>query len=107
MDAGRQRAMVRKLAVAHKQQRETSALAPKTALSKVAPKRKSNAKDDCLPKKVMDPSVGANRRDQQQKSPPPPRDKVSKGLITGKSPVVPSSIQRLVTHKDFTVELVN
>nr|POF24351.1 hypothetical protein CFP56_27547 [Quercus suber] len=59
MDIGKQRALIRKSAVARKQYREgvgsTSKVVPKVAL-----KRKDNAKDDRLPKKGMGPSVGGS-----------------------------------------------
>ena len=82
-----------------------SASTPKAVPSKAAPKRKINAKDERPAKKVTGPSIGADRRDQQQKSPPPPRHGVGKGLMTAYGPVVPSSIQRLVSHKEYTVEM--
>ena len=63
MDSGKQRAMIRKSVAACKQYREASALDPKVA-SKVAPKRKSNMKDDCLSKKPTGPSVGVDCEDQ-------------------------------------------
>lgn len=77
-------------------------MAPKVA-SKVAPKRKSNVNDDRLSRKVTGPFVG----DQQQKSPSPPRHRASKGLITRKGPITPGPVYRLVTHKDYAIEIVN
>ena len=35
------------------------------------------------------------------------RHKVGKGLMTSKGPVNASLVQRLVTHKDYAVEMVN
>lgn len=102
MDAGKQRAMVRKSTAVCKKQGGTLASAFKMG-PKVAPKRKNNAKDDHPSKKGTGPSVG----DQQQKSPPPIRHGVGKGLMTGKGHVILGSIQRLVTHKDYAVEKVN
>lgn len=49
--------MIRKSAAARKQQGEASVLAPKVVL-KAVNKRKSEAKDDCPPKKGTRPSVG-------------------------------------------------
>ena len=70
-----------------------------------APKWKNDAKDNRPPKKGMGPSVG----DEQQKSssPLPPRHCTGKGLKTGKGPITLDPIQRLVTHKDYVVEMVN
>jgi len=38
--------------------------------------------------------------------PPPPRHGVGKGLMTRKGPIAPSPVQRLVTHKDYAIEMV-
>ena len=96
--------LVRKSA-ARKQPGEALASAPKVGL-KVAQKRKSNAKDGRLSKKVM----GLSIRDQQQKSPsplPPPHHGVGKGLMIGKGLFALDPVQRLVTHKDYAFEMVN
>ncbi|KAK9988192.1 hypothetical protein SO802_028431 [Lithocarpus litseifolius] len=53
----------------------------------------------------MGPLIG----EQQQKalSPlPPPCHEAEKGLMTGKGPIAPSPVQRLVTHKDYAAEMV-
>ena len=93
---------MRKSTAACKQQGETLTSSPKVVL-KAAIKRKIDAKDDCPSKKGTGPSMG----DQQQKSPPPLRREVDKGLMMSKGPVVTNPFQRLVTHKDYALEMVN
>ena len=90
MDAGRQRAMVRKSTAARlKQQREASTSAPKATLPpKAAPKRKGVGKDNCPAKKATGQPAEANRKDQPQKSPPPPCHGLVRALC---QPMVPSS----------------
>ena len=105
MDTNKQKALVRKPAAAHKQQGEAPTLAPKVSPI-VAQKRKNNARDDRPSKKGMGPSVG----DHQQKSPSPPsspRHGVGKSLMTRKGPIISNPVQRLVTHKDYAVEMTN
>nr|POE82626.1 hypothetical protein CFP56_60387 [Quercus suber] len=67
-------------------------------------KRKPNTKDDCLSKKGIGPLIGV----QQQKalSPSLPRHGSRKGLMTRKASVDPYPVQRLITHKDYAVEVV-
>ena len=103
MDIGKQRALVRKPAAARKQQEQASGSASNVGLKAIL-KRKPNTKDDRLSRKRMGPLIG----EQQQKasSPPPARHGVGKGLMTGKGPVGPNPIPRLVTHKDYAVEMV-
>lgn len=55
----------------------------------------------------MGSSAGVDREAQQPESPPPPCHKVGKGLMTAFGPVVTGSIQRLVSHKDYAIEMVN
>lgn len=68
-------------------------------------KRKNNGKDDRPNKKGIGPSVG----DKQLKHPSPPKPShgVGKGLMTGKGPVVPSTVRRLLTHKDHVIEMID
>nr|POE53187.1 hypothetical protein CFP56_13596 [Quercus suber] len=40
-------------------------------------------------------------------SPPPTHHGVSKGLMTAKGPIILGSVQRLVTHKDYVIEMVS
>ena len=68
MDAGRQRALVRKSTATHKQQGQALGLTP-TAAVKVVLKRKNDAKDDRPPKKETSLSVG--ERQQKALSPLP------------------------------------
>ena len=100
--------MVRKLAIARlKQQGAVSASTPKVVLSKAAPRRKSTTKDDHPAKKATGQSTGVKRVDQQQKSPPPPYHGVGKGLMMAHGLVIPNPIQRLVSHKEYAIEMVN
>ena len=94
--------MIRKSAVAHKQQGK-GAGSTLEVVPKVALKRKNDAKDDRLPKKGTSPFVGS----QQQKSLLPVHHGVGKGLMTGKGPIITGPIQRLVTHKDYAIEMDN
>ena len=105
MDAGRQMVLVRKAATAHKQQEQASGSAPNVA-PKATFKRKNNAKDDRPSNKGTSQLIG----EKQQKAsspPPPPSHGARKGLMTGKGLVAPNPIQRLVTHKDYVVEMVS
>ena len=94
--------MTRKSVVAHKQQGKGAGSTPEV-VPKVALKGKNDVKDDHLPKKGTNPSVGG----QQQKSLPPVHHEVGKGLMIGKGPIINGPIQRLVTHKDYAIEMVN
>nr|POE75054.1 hypothetical protein CFP56_15843 [Quercus suber] len=76
-------------------------MAPKATFN-----RKNNTKDDRLSKK----GTGQLIREKQRKalsSPPPPRHGAGKGLMTGKGLIAPSPIQRLVTYKDYAIEMVS
>ena len=104
MEVGRQRALVRQSAAACKQQGGSSALASK-AVAKGTLKRKNDDKDDCPNKKGTGPSVG----NKQLKHPKPskPSHRVGKGLMIGKGPVILGAIRRLLTHKNYAVEMVD
>ena len=104
MDAKRQRVLVRKAIAVCKQKKQESGLAPNVA-PKSTLKKKNNAKEDHSSKKRMGQPIW----EQQPKAslPPPPfRHEAEKGLMTGKGLVAPSPIQRLVTHKDYAMEMV-
>jgi len=55
----------------------------------------------------MGQPAGANREDRLQKFPLPPRHGVGKGLMSAHGPIVSDPVQRLVSHKDYAVEMVN
>lgn len=98
--------MVRKAAAARKQQQKSGFSASASAVvTKGTLKRKNNSKDDRPNKKGIGPSVG----DKQLKHPSPPRPShgVGEGLMTGKGPVIPSTIRRLLTHKDHVIEMID
>lgn len=95
--------MVRKSAATRlKQQGEVSTFTPKAAFIE-----KNATKDDHLAKKVMGPSARADKEAWQPKSPPPPHCEACKGLMTAQGPVIAGSVQRLVSHMDYVVEMVN
>nr|POE95946.1 hypothetical protein CFP56_47041 [Quercus suber] len=73
---------------------------------KVTLKRKNNIKDDHLSKKG---TVQLIREQQQKASSPllPPLYGAEKGLMIGKGPVALSPVQRLVTYKDYVIEMVS
>ena len=94
---------MRKAAAACKQQEQASRSAPNVG-HKAIHKRKPNTKDDRPSKKGTGPLI----EEQQQKalSPIPPCHEAGKGLMTRKGPVALDPIQRLITHKDYVVEMV-
>nr|POE53886.1 hypothetical protein CFP56_27572 [Quercus suber] len=99
--------MIKKLAVAHLKKQGQALTTKVTLPSNVAPKRRGVDKDDRLTMKATGQSVRTNREDQPQKSPSPPCHGTDKGLMSAHGLVVSSSIQRLVSHKDYAVEMVN
>lgn len=62
-------------------------------------------KDDHPPKKGTGPFVGNHQ--QKPLCPPPLHHGVGKGLMTSKWPIFYDPVRGLVTHKDYTVEIVN
>lgn len=105
MEAGRQRALVRKATVAHKQQQGGSSTSAFKVVTKETLKRKNDGKDDRLNKKGTSSFVG----DKQSKHPSPPKPShgVRKSLMMGKGPVAPNAVCRMLTHKDYAVEMVD
>lgn len=103
MEAGRQRALVGKAAAAHKQHGLASGSTPKGA-NKATLKRKSEGKDDPPLKKGTGPFAGIPQ--QKTPSPPPLRHGASKGLMTGKGPVVLDPVCGLITYKDYAIEMI-
>ena len=81
---------------------EASSSTPK-AVGKGAPKRKADKKDDCPPKKA---SVTARDKFLKKLTPPKPSHRASKGLITTSGPVAQGPNRRLLTHKDYTIEMM-
>ena len=77
-----------------------SSLAPK-AVGKWAPKRKADRKDDCPSKKVSTTSG-----EGLPKKSLPPKHGVGKGLMMTSGPVTQELDCRLLTHKDYTVEMM-
>ena len=90
MDAGRQRAMVRKSAAAHNHQGEALPLASKVG-ARAAPKGKNKAKDDRLSKTGTGLPLGISNGILLHPL-PLPRYGVGKGLMTRKGPVAPSPV---------------
>lgn len=85
-----------------KGKKEASSSAPKVA-GKGAPKRKGDGKDDRPSKKV---SVTTGEKLPKKLSPPKPKHGVGKGLMTTSSPVAQDPNHRLLTHKDYVVEMI-
>ena len=81
---------------------EASLLAPK-ATGNGAPKRKADRKDNRPPKKA---SVTPGDKLPKKPSPPKPSHGVGKGLMTTLGPVTQGLDCRLLTHKDYVVEVM-
>ena len=81
---------------------EASLSAPKAA-GKGAPKRKADGKDNRPPKKA---SVTPGDKLPKKPSPPKPSHGVGKGLMTTSGPVTQGLDCRLLTHKDYVVEVM-
>ena len=94
---------MRKAVAACKQEEQASRSTPNVG-HKAIHKRKPNTKDDRPSKKGTGPLI----EEQQQKalSPIPSCHEAGKGLMTRKGLVALDPIQRLVTHKDYAVEMV-
>ena len=105
MEAARQKALVRALAVAHKQKEKVGAStsAPKV-IGKGMSKRKSERKNDRPLKKG--PSTPVGDKQLKQPLPPKPSQGVGKGLMTMTGPVTQGTVHRFLTHKEHVVEMV-
>ena len=79
-----------------------SSLAPK-AVGKDAPKKKVDEKDDCPPKKA---SVTARDKSLKKLTSPKLSHGAGKGLMTTSGPVAQGPNRRLLTHKDYAVEMM-
>ena len=108
MKAARLRAQVRATTMHKKEEGKgkekegTSSSAPK-AITKGAAKRKGDGKDDHLPKKV---SIAPGEKLPMKPSPPQPKHGAGKGLMMTSSPVIQDHDCRLLTHKDYVLEMV-
>ena len=72
-------------------------------VEKGAPKRKVDRKDNHPPKKV---SVTPEEKLPKKSLPPKPSHWAGKGLMTTSSPITQEPNHRLLTHKDYVVELI-
>ena len=81
---------------------EASSSAPK-AVGKGVHKRKADGKDDCPPKK---PSVTIWDKSLKKLMPPKTSHDVGKGLMMSSGPVAQGLDCRLLTHRDYTIEMV-
>lgn len=74
-------------------------------VAKAMLKRKNNGKDDRPNKKGTGPPFD----DKQPKHPWPPKPShgFGKGLMMGKGPVILGAVRKLLTHKDYIVEMVD
>ena len=109
MEAARLTVQVR-AAAAHKKEgggegkeKEGTSLSAPKAVTKGAAKRNSDGKDDHSSKKV---SVTPREKLPKKPSPPKPRHGVGKGLMMTTSPVIQDPDCRLLTHKDYALEMV-
>lgn len=108
MEATRHRVLVRAVATGKKEvkkakgKEEASSSALK-AVSKGAPKRKADRKDDFPSKKV---SVTPGEKLPKKPSPPKPKHGAGKGLMTTSSPVTLDPNHHLFTHKDYAIEMM-
>ena len=109
MEVAKQRAQVR-VATAHRKEEEKKAKGkeraslstPKVA-GKGVLKRKADGKDDRPPKKV---SVTPGDKLLKKSLPPKPSHGASKGLMTTLGPVTQGLDHRLLTHKDYAIEVI-
>ena len=105
MEVGRQKALVRQLAVAHKQQqKEGASTSTSKVVAKGASKLKNEGKDDRPHKKG--PSTPIGDKQPKQSSPPKPNHRVGKGLMIGMGPVTQGAVHCLLTHKEHAIEMV-
>lgn len=109
MEVARQRVQVRAVVAQKKKEEENktkgegaSSSTPK-ATGKVAPKRKANGKDDRPPKKAP---VTPGDKLPKKSSPPKSSHGADKGLMTTSGPVAQGPDYRLLTHKDYAVEVM-
>jgi len=109
MEAARQRAQVRAAAVRRKEEENkvkrkegASSSAPKV-VGKGMPKRKADGKDDHPPKKVF---VTPGDKFPKKLSPSKPSYGAGKGLMMTSGPVTQGPDDRLLTHKDYIVEVI-
>ena len=65
--------------------------------------RKGDRKDDCLSKKV---SVTSGEKPPKKPSPPKSKHGAGKGLMTMSSPVTQDPKRRLLTYKDYALEMI-
>ena len=102
MEVGRQKALVRQLAVARKQQqKEGASTSTSKVVAKGASKLKNEGKDDRPHKKGPGIPIG-----DKQPSPPKPNHGVGKGLMIGMGPVTQGAVRCLLTHKEHAIEMV-
>ena len=65
--------------------------------------RKGDRKDDCLSKKV---SITSGEKPPKKPSPPKSKHGAGKGLMTMSSPVTQDPKRRLLTYKDYALEMI-
>lgn len=97
--------MVKKVAAVRKQQQLASRPIPKGANTLKRKNEGKEGKDDRSPKKGTGPFIGNHQ--QKPLCPPPLHHGVGKGLMVSKGPVFYDPVRGMVTHKDYTIEMVN
>ena len=108
MEAARLRAQVRATTARKKEEgkgkeKEGASLLASKAITKGVAKRKGDGKDDRPSKKAF---VALGEKLPMKPSPPQPKYGAGKGLMTTSGPVFQDSDLRLLTHKDYALEMV-
>jgi len=104
IEATKLRAQIRAPATCKKEEgkaKEGASLLDPKVVSKGVLKRKADGKDDRPSKKVS-----LTPRKELPKKPSPPKHGADKGLMTSSSPVTKGIDRRLLTHKDYAVEMM-
>ena len=103
MKAARLKATARKKKEGKGKEKEVPSLLAPKAVSKGSAKRKGNGKDDHPSKKV---SVTPGEKLPKKPSPLKPKHGAGKGLMTTSSPITQDPNCRLLTYKDYALEMV-
>ena len=103
MKAARLKAAARKKEEGKGKEKEMASLSAPKAVSKGSAKRKGNGKDNHQSKKV---SITPGEKLPKKPSPLKPKHGAGKGLMTTSSPITQDPNRRLLTYKDYALEMV-
>ena len=103
MKAARLKAAARKNEEGKGKEKEVASLSAPKAVSKGSAKRKGNGKDNHQSKKV---SITPGEKLPKKPSPLKPKHGAGKGLMTTSSPITQDPNRRLLTYKDYALEMV-